>query len=157
MITLFLGHNTMNNSLSVQEAGNGGPILVQALDYHISLILLIVLSYILLYISSTYVVNYVFQYAGVEIDDEQKDTGTAIGKVENILILTFMLLQAYTALGVIFAAKSIVRSEDIDTGDTSYYLTGTITNFTYSIIVGVLLHIILWYVVKSDVLSLIPI
>jgi len=147
----------MNSSLSVQEAGNGGPILLQALDYHISLISLIVLSYVLLHVSSTYVVSYVFQYAGVEIDDDEKDTGTAIGKVENVLILTLMLLQAYTALGVIFAAKSIVRADDIDTGDTSYYLTGTITNFTYSIVVGVLLHIALWYITKLDIVSLIPI
>lgn len=156
-MVFFLEISTMNSSLSVQEAGNGGPILLQALDYHISLIFLIVLSYVLLHASSTCVVRYVFQYAGVKIDDDEKDTGTAIGKVENILILTLMLLQAYTALGVIFAAKSIVRTEDIDTGDTSYYLTGTITNFTYSIVVGVLLHIALWYIAKSDIVSLIPI
>lgn len=146
----------MDNSSSVQEVGNSGPILIQALDYHIALLLLILLSYIVLYISSTHVVNHVFQYAGVEVDDDQKDTGTAIGKLENVLILTLMLLQAYTALGVIFAAKSIVRSEDIDTGDTSYYLTGTIANFTYSITVGVLLHIALRYSAKFDILSFIP-
>ncbi len=147
----------MNNSSSVQEVGNSGPILVQALDYHISLLLFIILSYIFVHISSTRVVNYVFQYAGVEIDDDQKDTGTAIGKLENILILTLVLLQAYTALGVIFAAKSIVRTDDIDTGDTTYYLTGTIANFTYSIIIGVLLHIALRYLAKFDILSFIPI
>ena len=146
----------MNSSISFQEAGNGGSILIYALDHQISLIIFILLWYILLHISSTWVVNYVFWYAGVEIDDDQKDTGTAIGKLENILILTLMLIQAYTALGVIFAAKSIVRADDIDTGDTSYYLTGTIANFTYSIVMGVLLHILLLYLTKTDIASLIP-
>jgi hypothetical protein len=143
----------MSNSSSLPELGNSGPILIQALDYHISVLFLIILSYVFLHISSTCAVNYALQYAGVEIDDDKKDTGTAIGKLENALILTLMLLQAYTALGVIFAAKSIVRAEDIDTGNTSYYLTGTIANFTYSIIIGVLLHIVLRYVAKLDIVS----
>ncbi|WP_157745941.1 hypothetical protein [Halorubrum trapanicum] len=146
----------MNSSISFQEAGNGGSILIHALNHQISLIIFILLWYILLHFSSTWVVNYVFRYAGVEIDDDQKDTGTAIGKLENILILTLMLIQAYTALGVIFAAKSIVRADDIDTGDTSYYLTGTIANFTYSIVMGVLLHILLLYLTKTDIASFIP-
>lgn len=146
----------MNSSISFQEAGNGGSILIHALSHQISLIILILVWYIILHFSSTLVVNYVFRYAGVEIDDDQKDTGTAIGKLENVLILTLMLIQAYTALGVIFAAKSIVRSDDIDTGDTSYYLTGTIANFTYSVVMGVLLHILLLYLTKTDIASLIP-
>lgn len=150
-------NNAMNNSFSIQEVSNSGPILVQAIDYHILLLVLIISSYIFLHKTSTKIVNHVFEYAGVKIDDDQKDTGTAIGKLENILILTLMLLQAYTALGVIFAAKSIVRAEDIDTGDTSYYLTGTIANFTYSIVISVLLHISLWYISKFDMLSWISI
>ena len=58
-----------------------------------------------------------------------------------------MMLEAYTALGVIFAAKSIVRKSDMDKGDTTYYLTGTLSNFTYSVIIGVSLHVILWLIV----------
>jgi len=78
----------------------------------------------------------------------EEDTGTVIGKTENVLVLSLMLLQAYTALGVIFAAKSIVRKSDMDQNDTSYYLTGTLANFTYSVVVGLLLHVILWGIVK---------
>lgn len=72
------------------------------------------------------------------IDKSQQDTGRIIGKCENVLVYTFVLLGAYTALGLIFAAKSLVRKEDIDSDDTSYYLTGTLINFTYSIVVGLL-------------------
>lgn len=146
----------INTFSAVQEVGNSGPILVRALDYHILIAFIILFSYIFLLATSTRVVNYAFQYAGVEIDDEQKDTGTAIGKIENILIPTLMLLQAYTALGVIFAAKSIVRADDMDTGDTSYYLTGTIANFTYSVVISVLLHILIRYIAEFDLLSKVP-
>jgi len=83
-------------------------------------------------------------------EDNTEDTGKAIGKTENVLILSLMLLEAYTALGVIFAAKSIVRKSDMDQRDTSYYLTGTMANFTYSVVVGLLLHVALRGIVKTD-------
>jgi hypothetical protein len=94
-------------------------------------------SYALLLSSSGIVVEWALDAADIDAGDQQRDTGTVIGKAENVLVLTLMLVEAYTALGVIFAAKSIVRKSDMDTGDTSYYLTGTIVNFTYSVLVGV--------------------
>jgi hypothetical protein len=39
--------------------------------------------------------------------------GFILDKFEDILILTFVLLGAYTALTVIFGAKSIIRQEEI--------------------------------------------
>lgn len=56
-------------------------------------------------------------------------------KCENILILTFMLLNAYIALAIIFAAKTIIRKEDIEK-NSLYFLAGTMVNVTYSILVG---------------------
>lgn len=70
------------------------------------------------------------------LDQNQRDTGRLIGKCENVLVYMFVVLGAYTALGLVFAAKSLVRKEDIDSDDTSYYLTGTLVNFTYSIAVA---------------------
>ena len=77
-----------------------------------------------------------------ELDKTQRDTGQIIGKCENVLVYLFMVLEAYTALGLIFAAKSLVRKEDIDSDDTSYYLTGTLVNFTYSIVVAVVFRVV---------------
>ncbi|MCU4751327.1 hypothetical protein OB919_04920 [Halobacteria archaeon AArc-curdl1] len=65
-----------------------------------------------------------------------QDTGWLIGKMENVLVLTFVLQGAYTALSIIFAAKSFVRKEDISSGNTTYYLAGTLLNFTYSVAIG---------------------
>lgn len=72
------------------------------------------------------------------ISQGERDTGRIIGKCENVLVYTLVVLGAYTALGLVFAAKSLVRKEDIDSDDTAYYLAGTLINFTYSILVGVL-------------------
>lgn len=52
------------------------------------------------------------------------DLGALIGKCENILTITFILAEQYTGLGLIFAAKSIMRSEDIKK-NPQYYLGGT--------------------------------
>lgn len=68
--------------------------------------------------------------------DREQDTGWLIGRLENVLVLTLVYLGAYTALSIIFAAKSFVRREDIASGDTAYYLAGTLINFTYSILLG---------------------
>ena len=47
------------------------------------------------------------------ITQEEYDTGFIIGKCENILLLSFVLYNAYTALALIFAAKAIIRGEAI--------------------------------------------
>ena len=92
------------------------------------------LDYILSKISAGSVVE--------KIGKETRDTGVVVGKCENLLILTFMLLGAYTALALIFAAKAVVRREDMSK-NSLYFLAGTMINVTYSIMVGLALIIII--------------
>ncbi len=68
--------------------------------------------------------------------------GSIIGKCENLIVLTFILLQAYTALALVFTAKTIVRKEEIEK-NSIFFLAGTMINVTYSIITGFVLKIIL--------------
>ena len=68
--------------------------------------------------------------------DREQDTGWLIGRLENVLVFSLVYLGAYTALSIVFAAKSFVRRDDIASGDTAYYLAGTLLNFTYSILIG---------------------
>lgn len=70
--------------------------------------------------------------------DIDEDTGWLIGKLENVLVVTFVFQGAYTALSIVFAAKSFVRREDISSGNTTYYIAGTLLNFTYSVVVGLI-------------------
>jgi hypothetical protein len=94
-------------------------------------------GYVLLLGTSGVVVRSGLRFAGTEVLDEEVDTGRAIGKVENVLVFTLTLVGAYTALGLIFTAKSIVRWQDTSSENTTYYLTGSITNFTYSFVYAV--------------------
>lgn len=66
----------------------------------------------------------------------ERDVGALVGKCENVLTLTFVLAGAYTALAVVFAAKGIVRKDDIEK-NSLFYLAGTLVNLTYSVLVGV--------------------
>jgi hypothetical protein len=79
------------------------------------------------------------------VDKPKRDTGFVVGKCENILIFVFVVLGAYTALGLVFAAKAVVRVDDARR-EPMFYLAGTMVNVTYSILVGlavkVLLHVI---------------
>ncbi|MFC7081467.1 hypothetical protein [Halorussus caseinilyticus] len=182
----------MNETQAATELAGNAPVLVDALDYSLWTLVLVVATLAVLLRTSTWVVDWTLNYAGVErpsegddardgrdesgevvapdedpagdtstetdggtteTTDEGRDagdTGKAIGKAENVLVLSLMLLEAYTALGVIFAAKSIVRKSDMDQRDTSYYLTGTMANFTYSVVVGLLLHVALRGIVKAN-------
>lgn len=65
----------------------------------------------------------------------RKETGRIIGKAENILTLTFVLLGQETGLALIIAAKSIVRS-DAAKRDAQYYLGGTLVNLVWGLMVG---------------------
>ena len=80
-------------------------------------IALLVVGYFVLLGTSGILVNYILSKISEKpisqkIDKDTRDTGLVVGKCENLLILTFMLLDAYTALTLIFAAKAVVRRED---------------------------------------------
>lgn len=81
-------------------------------------------------------------FTGKAIEEEaetEEDTGWLIGRVENVLVLTLIFADAFTALSIIFAAKSWVRYEDTASSDSTYYLAGTLVNFTYSTLLGLVI------------------
>ncbi len=76
------------------------------------------------------------------ISKEVRDTGFVVGKCENLLIMTFMFLEAYTALALVFAAKTMVRREDMSK-NSLFFLAGTMINVTYSIMAGMVVKLII--------------
>jgi hypothetical protein len=83
-------------------------------------------------------------------DSENEDTkneslekaGRWIGWLERFLILTFVLLQQYGAIGLLVAAKSIFRfSESRKMGE--YVLIGTLLSFAIAILVGLIASLFL--------------
>ena len=67
-----------------------------------------------------------------------KDVGTWIGLSEFLLILIFVFLAEYTTIAIIFAAKEIVRSDEIKK-NASYYLLGTLLNVVLSLLFSLLI------------------
>lgn len=114
--------------------------------YDLTNAIIIIVGYLLLISTSGHLVRFTLSQISHkgknEIAKENKwDTGRIIGKCENILIITFILLNAYTALAIIFAAKTIIRKEDIEK-NSLFYLAGNMVNVTYSIIFGVIIKLL---------------
>ncbi|MDC1105882.1 DUF3307 domain-containing protein [Prolixibacteraceae bacterium] len=84
-----------------------------------------------------------------EIESDQtkneslNQAGKWIGYMERFLTLTLILLNQYSAIGFIFAAKSILRLNPIQQSQsrkyTEYILLGTLLSFTITFIIGIFL------------------
>ncbi len=73
---------------------------------------------------------------------ERRRLGGLIGKCENLIIVTFILLDATTALALVFTAKALVRRQDIQE-DPGYFLGGTLINFVWSLLVAGLARLLI--------------
>jgi hypothetical protein len=72
--------------------------------------------------------------------------GKWIGICERMLILTFVLMQQYTAIGFLMTAKSILRFSEKEANTqlkTEYVLVGTLVSFTSAAMTGILLRFLL--------------
>jgi hypothetical protein len=82
---------------------------------------------------------------------EEQELGLAsagkwIGICERILILTFVLMGQYTAIGFLMTAKSILRFSEKEANTqlkTEYVLVGTLVSFATSAMIGVLINLAL--------------
>lgn len=81
-------------------------------------LIIVLLGYLILLSTSGLIVKFILRRVehekGQEIASKTElDTGFIIGKCENILIVSLVLVNAYTALALIFTAKTIIRADDI--------------------------------------------
>lgn len=69
------------------------------------------------------------------------DAGKWVGQIERILILTFVIVNKFEAIGFLIAAKSIFRFSDInkERKEAEYILIGTLLSFALSIVWGIIL------------------
>ncbi|TGE17576.1 hypothetical protein [Hymenobacter elongatus] len=77
-------------------------------------------------------------------DAALKWAGTWIGYLERIIILTFVLHDQYEAIGLLIAAKSLLRFRDTDDArpQTEYVLIGTLASVAGALIVGELFKLL---------------
>ena len=85
------------------------------------------------------------------LSSEEQELGLAsagkwIGICERILILTFVLMSQFTAIGFLMTAKSILRFSEKEANTqlkTEYVLVGTLVSFATSAMVGILMNLVL--------------
>lgn len=113
-------------------------------------ILLIGIAYLILGAPTSIFMRLVLEPLSQRIDREtqQKDdsltnAGKYIGILERVLILTFILIQQWMAIGFLITAKSVFRFGDLTKDKnrqlTEYMLIGTLLSFLISIIIGLFL------------------
>ncbi len=76
-----------------------------------------------------------------------KNAGLLIGRLERVLILTFVFYQQYEAIGLLVAAKSIFRFGGGDSSlarkQTEYFVIGTLLSFVIAIVIGAFARMLL--------------
>lgn len=75
-----------------------------------------------------------------EGEESLDQAGRYIGIFERILVLTFILINQFAAIGFLIAAKSILRFSDAKNArkQTEYVLIGTLMSFAICIIIGLI-------------------
>lgn len=104
--------------------------------------LLLLLGYVLVLKPASVLIGSVLSpwLASVNTQGTLKSAGTLIGNLERVLIVTFVLLGQWEAIGFLLTAKSILRFNDIKGVEqralSEYVLLGTLLSFTTSIAIG---------------------
>ncbi len=111
----------------------------------------ILLSYLIVIWPSSVIINQATRkwYDEFKNDSSKglQNAGKWIGRLERILVLTFILIDEVGAIGFLIATKSIFRFGDLknkqDRKRTEYILIGTFLSFTLTILLGILLRILI--------------
>ena len=83
-----------------------------------------------------------------EVDTEEYNRGRVIGVLERWLLIATVMLGTYAALGLLVAAKGLVRIKELEDRDFSeYFLIGTLTSVLLALVLGLLVRgaVISWW------------
>lgn len=109
----------------------------------------VVTGFILCAKPSNVIIKNIFDYLSISTpatsstEDENKDlpnAGKLIGIMERFLVLSLIFVSQYSAVGLIIAAKSILRFRDNKKNE--YVLVGTMLSFGIATLLGILISMI---------------
>ena len=86
-------------------------------------------------------IKLMLKHYSVNMPEEKEsgfNAGALIGTIERWLILLFVCLGRYDALGLLIAAKSIIRFSEKDTAKTEYVLAGTLLSIFIAVLAGMM-------------------
>ena len=90
---------------------------------------------------ANFFIKLMLKYFSVNMPEENASgfsAGALIGTIERWLILIFVCLGRYDALGLLIAAKSIIRFSEKDTAKTEYVLAGTLLSIFIAVLAGMM-------------------
>jgi len=90
---------------------------------------------------ANFFIKLMLRYYSVNMPEEKEsgfNAGALIGTIERWLILIFVCLGRYDALGLLIAAKSIIRFSEKDTAKTEYVLAGTLLSIFTAVLAGLM-------------------
>ena len=106
--------------------------------------LLVVLAVLVLMTPSNILIKLIFQKYTIRTDrNEEKGhgsfrSGALIGSLERLIVFAFILLRQYEAIGLLVAAKSIIRfSGTKESEQSEYVLVGTLLSIALVILFGI--------------------
>ena len=112
--------------------------------------LLLILAILIVTYASSIIMRTIMSKWDLEEDkseDSLENAGKYIGILERLFVFGFILLNQWSAIGLLIAAKSVFRFSDLsrakDRKLTEYILIGTLTSFGLAISVGLLYQHIL--------------
>lgn len=74
--------------------------------------------------------------------ENAEGAGKVIGAFERAIIVPMVFVGAYEAIGLVLAAKSIARFDQLkDRKFAEYYLIGTLASLSFGILVGILTRV----------------
>ena len=101
---------------------------------------IIVAAYLFLISPAGWLIGLLIRYVGQNAfptDEGTKRMGFWIGCTERLIILTFVLASHYDAVGLLIAAKSILRVSDQHARkQTEYVLLGTLLSLALAVAIG---------------------
>lgn len=107
---------------------------------------ILLMGYLVVIWPMRYIIALATQRWRKEVQNEGlMDAGKWIGQIERILILTFVFINKFEAIGFLITAKSIFRFSEInkERKEAEYILIGTLLSFALSIVWGLLLQMLL--------------
>ena len=106
----------------------------------------IIVAYVVVSFVAAYIIKWLLKGYSESLENDRglKGAGMTIGIFERMLVLTFIIFNQYTAIGIIFAAKSIARFNELkDRKMAEYYLIGTLSSIFLAVAVGIVIRLIL--------------
>jgi hypothetical protein len=110
--------------------------------HNVKALLLIIFAYLLVLSPTAHLIKLILNvnFPSDLLSNLSMNTGSFIGKLERVIILTLGVMGLYTSMAFVFTAKSLARFKQLEDRDfAEKYLIGTLLSFLIAILLLVLL------------------